>query len=366
MICPASWPASGGSTPSASASAYPLDRGQRGAQLVGDGHQEGALPVLADHQRAVQLVERAAHARPGHDQRHPGVVVVRAALASLEAVLTQVEPVVRREHDVGVRAFRAGEVLADLDDLVVQRLHHPHPVAQIDVQLHIDPLAETGAALDLQAAAVGPLAAHVRVGALAADVPLVPAAWHLVRADVVAVEVLAEEPGPVTGLVQRHSVRAPLVAVADEGLVAAAVPVLVRQHPGVVRKPAGEQRRAGRAAQAVGDEVVPERRAVAPHASHRGHVLDQVGRKIVGVDEDDVGFPAAGRLGGSPSGRLRSARLQHIGVRRAGERDGEQHRKDPDLPAHQGEPSPVVVVFMVDIEHRASTKSRRKSRVRGM
>jgi hypothetical protein len=83
---------------------------------------------------------------------------------------------------------------------------------------------------------------------------------------------------------------------------------------GIVRVAPGEDRRPRRAAQRIGDEIIGEGDAVLLHFEDVRHVLNEVQRKVVGEDEDDIWALRPGRqrgCGGEWCGRGRRGR-RHV------------------------------------------------------
>ena len=121
---------------------------------------------------------------------------------------------------------------------------------------------------------------------VAADGPFAPARRRLVDR-LIAVEVLAEEAGPIAGLLQSHSIGLRLVAVPVERGNAAVI-AAVGEHPVVVRILTGQERRSRWAAQRINDVEPRHRRAGPLHGEHVRHEPHEVPRQVIDQHEDDV------------------------------------------------------------------------------
>ncbi len=121
----------------------------------------------------------------------------------------------------------------------------------------------------------------------AADVPFVPPHRGAVPRRLIAVQIFSEHGSLVADALKCHRESVRLITVGVEAAVAA-VRFEVTEHSSVMRKLAGEDRRARRAAKRIGDEVIRKGGAVALHLLHVRHELQQVQREIVSEHEDDI------------------------------------------------------------------------------
>ncbi len=126
------------------------------------------------------------------------------------------------------------------------------------------------------------------------DVPFVPARRNiggrhrgLLGTLEVAVEILAHHRRAVARALERHVECVELIPVRVER-ADPTVGAHVREHPGVVRKIAGEDRRARRTAQRIRDEIVVEGHALRLERLHLGHETNQVRRQVVSEHKHDV------------------------------------------------------------------------------
>src|SRR5215211_1100754 len=125
--------------------------------------------------------------------------------------------------------------------------------------------------------------------------PVVPAQGY--RRQIVSVEVFAEEPGPVTGIVQARGYVVSLVAVVLVALPTTIGTITVTPNPRIMGVLATHDGGPGGAAQGGGYERVLERHALRPYEVERlRHIFQVVFTHIVGEDKDEVRW-AGCRLG---------------------------------------------------------------------